>query len=193
MPRKIKLVKVNKRFLHRLESFLNSNSRSYLSARNKLILSLFYYQGLRTSIVQALKVKHYDLKNNILTIPYDYHIDKSINILVENPTAKHLDFIFNLNPDLNDPLFKRFDISKHKILDIALSTRQIQRIVDYTLSKLGFPKNLPPRALRHLCAIRLTKEELKYSSLNKIIGKTSPWAFTDYKRRAGNFHKAGEV
>lgn len=190
MPRKINLPKINEWLLKKLEIYLHTEASSYRAARNKLILSLFYYQGFRVSTVQALKVKHYDPTNKILTLPYDHKRDKAIHILLHDVTVKHIDRILKLRSDSNSPLLKRIEVYP---IDIPVTTRQIQRIVKEKLLRLGFPENIPPRMLRHLCSIRLTKEDLKYSSLNNIVGKVAPWVFTEYKKRAGNFKEKGVI
>lgn len=191
MPRKIHLIRIGKRDIERLESYLSENPKSYQDARDKLILCLFYFQGFRTSMIQSLKMNHYDAKSGVLTVPFSYKHEKALSILLDTVTTKHINFIasFNIIPDR--PLLDSL-ANNHRI-GIPITVRQIQRIVNKKMNKLGLPKNIPPRELKHLCAIRLTREKLTHDSLDKLVGRVSPWVFTAYKRRAKNFRQAGEI
>ncbi|HUV42980.1 MAG TPA: tyrosine-type recombinase/integrase [Patescibacteria group bacterium] len=175
----------------KLENYLNKPSTSRLEARNKLIVSLFYYCGFRTWMLTDLKKKNYDPKNKMLYFRLRTNSLKENSILLDESVFKLIDFLTRSFSNPEWPLIMSFKIDSP--INKPLSPRQIQRVTKNILLSLGFKKNIPPRMLRHNVGINLTKEKLRHKSLNKLIGRVSPWVFTEYKKRAGNFKKVGKI
>ncbi len=190
MPRRIKIITNSFRSLNQLDYFLKLPPCTYEEARNKLLLCMFYYQGFKTSIVQKLKFRNYDLVNKILTIPIDNKGLKTTSIALEESTLLHLEYLVTHNSNPNSPIMRSIVFGKPA--DIPITIRQLQRVVKETLQKNGFNPKLNPRILRHFCGIRITKDAPLHISLDSLIGRVSPWVFTEYKRKAGNFRKRGE-
>lgn len=191
MPRKIKLIKIPKRLIKILENYLYSKPTSYINARNKLIIGLFYFHGLRTLYVRNMKVRDYTIIKHTFTVPYDYTYKKISKIPVDEPIKSLFSYILHEKNNPDSPMFK--NLADNLPVDIGISIRQIQRIVKEELERLYFKENLPPRMLRHLCGIHYAKSQFRYNTFNYILTKSSPWAFTEYKRRAGTYRRIGKI
>ncbi len=192
MPRKIKYLRSASYSMALLKKYLYTVPFSYNDARNKLLFSFFYYQGIKTSIVQKLTYNNYDSGTNILTLPLDNKLKKYIQIVPEDTTKNLLEYLLKFHHKENDRLIQNVNY-KITRAGFPITIRQVQRIIREVGEKIGLQKGLNPRTLRHLCAVRLTKENLKHQSLDHLIGRVSPWVFTEYKRFAGNFKKQGEI
>lgn len=186
MPRKIRYPLVSGHTIHILDSYIKSPPMSFWDGRNKLLFSLFLNQGIKTSIVQRLTYNNYDTQDNILCIPLDNKLRKYIELVPEITTVSLLNYFLRFPHQSHDRIIRNAS-NKIDSFGLPITVRQIQRIIQEVGQSLRLPRGLNPRTLRHLCAVRLTQESLKHKSLDHLIGRVSPWVFTEYKRYAGNF------
>jgi len=191
MYRKIHYLEIPKYLERRLEKYLSRPPCSYKEVRDKLVFCLLYYQGFWVWVIRSLKITNYNSINKLLKFPLDSKHKKIGVILPEEPTIRLLDYIVRRSRIPNSPLIRSLKLDSP--LNKPLSRRQIERISEDILKKLGFSRNIPPRVLRHHIAIRLTREKLTLPSLRKLIGPVSTQTFTNYKQKSGNFGEKGKI
>jgi len=190
MSRKIKFPAIKDTDIYKLEKFINEKPTSYQDARSKLVLSLFYYQGIKTSIAQRLTYENYNIKDNILIFPKDNFLTEYIQIIPEDKTRNLLQYLQKFKLNSAQRLIRNVDYSK-KSAGLPITVRSLQRLLRELSKQLNLSMPLNPRSLRHLCAVRITAELLMHKSLDHLIGRVSPWVFTEYKRLSGNPRKQG--
>lgn len=140
-----------------------------LSLRDKLIISLMLYSGLRASEVICIEKNNYDSKNKLLTVFGKGQKERIVP--VGKVTAEYLDsFLADEN--------KYYYYRKQKYLFINVigepMTYNALRLMVSRVAKQSKVKRLHPHLLRHTFATRyLVKTKGDITSLKAILGHTS--------------------
>lgn len=149
------------------------NKRYITGLRNKAILNLMLYMGLRVSEVIDLKPRDLNLtKRKLRVVSGKGDIDRDITIpeFVEDllrewkkRKPKDSKYFFTTIKDRKD---SKFASSKGK----KLSVRYIQFTIKRYAKKAGIDKNITPHTLRHTFATQFYKQTKDIETLRKILG-----------------------
>ena len=130
--------------------------------KSKLILQLLYSSGLRVSEIVNLK-------------PQDLNFDEKIGWVRGGKGGKDRLFI------LSEKLIKKLEKFINKNSDWqyvfsknnALTTRNIQKIVQNTTKKANIEKSVHPHTLRHSFATHLLDAEVDLRKIQELLGHSS--------------------
>ena len=137
---------------------INSSS----TKKSKLIIQLLYSSGLRVSEIVNLKKQDLDFNENTGWVRAGkgkkdrmFFISKKLSKKLEKYTEKHKDWNY---------------IFSEKS---ALSTRNIQKIVQKAAFKAGINKNVHPHTLRHSMATHLMDAGVDIRKIQEILGHSA--------------------
>lgn len=143
-----------------------------LSQRNRLLIEILYYSGLKVSYITQLKIKDIDnIKKEFLTPQGKINIDPL--------TWHHLQKYLKLRPDTKPYLFINYDRSQ-KSNSQHLSVRSVERIIDKYARQMRPPLIINPQILRHTLAWQIKHNGGLSQDIQKNLNLTSPSATKKY-------------
>lgn len=149
-----------------------SNKEDLLAQRDRLLIEVLYYSGLKVSSITQLKLKEIDNVKKEFKTP-----ENTINIdpIVWSHLQKYLKFRHDLNPYL----FINHDRSQKSNKEY-LSVRSVERIIDKYARQLKPPLVINPQILRHTLAWQIKHNGGQAKDLQKNLNLTSKAATKKY-------------
>jgi len=159
MPMPKKLPKYLKE--REVRKLLETPSREKL--RDRLILRLLYRCGLRVSELTKLKIEEIDFGDSSImvragkgnkdrVIPVDHQTLDMVEFFIEGATSGYL-----ILSERNE----------------KLSTRQVERLVEFYGKEAGIEQPVHPHMLRHSFAVHCLKSGMNLRTVQKMLGHSS--------------------
>ncbi|MFR9500661.1 MAG: tyrosine-type recombinase/integrase [Rikenellaceae bacterium] len=150
-----------------IESF---DSKSIVNIRDKLMIGLMLFNGLRTCEVERINIGDFDIieGEHILNIQRKGRHDKSELVVLHPDLIVWMeDYISRRDYDLSDPLF----ISHRPRHSSRLTRQSISHIVKRRLRDVGIndPK-LTPHSLRHTYGTMLVESGVDIETVRDLMG-----------------------
>ncbi|PIQ99202.1 MAG: tyrosine recombinase [Nitrospinae bacterium CG11_big_fil_rev_8_21_14_0_20_45_15] len=149
------------------------NPRSFIGARDRAILELFYSTGMRISELSQLMQEDIDVKRGTVKVFGKGSKERLIPVGQKAIEAIHKylpfrkDRIKDQNPDpVPEVLFLNFRAS-------ALSIRGIRKILEKYIKGNAFPANISPHSLRHSFATHLLSAGADLRTIQEMLGHSS--------------------
>lgn len=185
MPRRIEVSILTDDERVRIVKFMNTNHTNFKDARNACILSLLYYNGLKTHEIRSLDIDNYSVKKELLFLK-----NRKVKI---NPTQRKILLnCLSFRDDEYPPFFisiKNYNrIQRNQAGDrkVRLTDRTIQRAVKEVFELLKINKDIKPKDFRHSLGIKLSSLGASHKYIDKTMGKVAPWVKTDYRKLSKN-------
>ncbi|GAB5564056.1 MAG: tyrosine-type recombinase/integrase [Winogradskyella sp.] len=139
------------------------------SARNKLIIELFYTTGIRRIELINIKLSDLDLKN------------KQFKVLGKRNKERYLPIIDSLSSAINEYLKYRSEINLTKDNKYLFLTKKglkiyemlVYRVINKYFSKASSKAKCSPHVLRHSFATHLLNEGADLNAVKELLGHTS--------------------
>ena len=131
----------------------------YLGERDRLILELFYFTGMRLSELINLKKKDVDFTNNTILVLGKRNKERLIPL-----TTYILSKIKNLN--LSNKSIFLFTSDKRK----QISAKQVYRLVNKYLGKVTSLDKKSPHILRHTFATHMLNNGADINAVKELLG-----------------------
>ena len=150
---------------------------TYKSLRDKLILEMMYYTGIKVSELIELRIKDINFEIGTVIIRSENDRIIPINMQLSDKLKKYIQ-TFKTEQTNNDLLFTNLRGSK-------LTRQGVWKIVSYYSDKSDINKIITPNTLRHTFATHLIDNgaDLKYvKSLLGFSDKSSASTYIDYLR-----------
>ena len=150
---------------------------TYKSLRDKLILEMMYYTGIKVSELIELRIKDINFEIGTVIIRSENDRIIPINMQLSDKFKKYIQ-TFKTEQTNNDLLFTNLRGSK-------LTRQGVWKIVSYYSDKSDINKTITPNTLRHTFATHLIDNgaDLKYvKSLLGFSDKSSASRYIDYLR-----------
>ncbi len=157
-----------------LDKFLRSleNKTSLLQQRDRLLIEILYYSGLKVSHIIQLKLKDIDsVKKELKTATNTINIDPIV--------WSHLQQYLIFRHDTNPYLFINHDRSQKSDKEY-LSVRSVERIIDKYAKQLKPPLIISPQILRHTLAWQIKHNGGQAKDLQKNLNLSSQAATKKY-------------
>lgn len=159
-----------------LERFLSAPlaqvRRDIVAYRDKAILELLFSTGLRVSELANLKKDNVSLQKDEFTVRGK---GDKLRIVFLSPSAKlWLGEYLKRRKDMAPYLFVRNDRASKKSADQKpITSRSIQRLVEYYAKAAGITKRVTPHTLRHSYATDLLMNGADIRSVQAMLGHAS--------------------
>lgn len=145
--------------------------RKLLIYRNKVIIGLFLFCGLRIGELFRLEVKHVDIAAGILKVPQGKGNTDSRMIPLNNIMKKWLEeYLAFISKDGYANSGKLL-VSSFK--DKALTDYGVRRLLKQILAKANLGKRISPHKLRHTFASLMLQGGCDLRSLQEMLGHTN--------------------
>lgn len=143
----------------------------FLHCREKIIIEIFYDTGIRLSEIVALKLKHFNFFNRMLSVSGKGNKQRIIPFSLHLPSSFET-YLFWRNEVMRDKS------TSHDYLLINsqgehLSGRQVQRIVKSVLEKISTLTKTSPHVIRHSFATHLINSGADITSVRTLLGHES--------------------
>ena len=138
-------------------NFFNNN---FEGSRDKLIIELFYFTGIRLSELLNIKISDIDFNNS------------SVKVLGKRNKERLIPVNFELAQNLKD-FISQNNLSKFLFTDInhkKLYPKKVYRIVNYYISKVSSLKKRSPHILRHSFATHMLNNGADINAIKEILG-----------------------
>ena len=129
------------------ESFKIIEEKTYRT-RERLMLYLLYYGGLRLSELCYLKISHFDFEAKIITFPRKGGSIHTLLIQKEDLIFKNLNFYLKQNQFQSEFLFQN---SEGRPYSLKTFYNQVMKII----KRAPMPQDLSPHSFRKACATNL--------------------------------------
>ncbi|MFH1867134.1 MAG: site-specific tyrosine recombinase/integron integrase [Patescibacteria group bacterium] len=205
-PEKIELAKQQERqveFLEGsdlerlLEAPFKTNEAHIIKLRDKAILELLFSTGMRVSELVSLKCDQINLLKDEMPIRGK---GGKVRVVFLSTTAKnHLKKYLDKRIDLDPALFIGHDRAakgreKGKSASHPLSTRSVQRAIEYYRKVAGITRKITPHTLRHSFATDLLSSGADLRAVQTLLGHASITTTQVYThvtdKQLGEVHKA---
>jgi len=145
-----------------IDNLLDNNffNEDFEGRRDKLIIELFYFTGIRLSELL-----------NILILDIDFN-NSSIKVLGKRNKERLIPVNFELAQNLKD-FISQNNLSKFLFTDInhkKLYPKKVYRIVNYYISKVSSLKKRSPHILRHSFATHMLNNGADINAIKEILG-----------------------
>ncbi|MEK7147211.1 MAG: site-specific tyrosine recombinase/integron integrase [Patescibacteria group bacterium] len=173
-PDKIELPKISRRQIDLieygdLERLLAAPSSADLRGlRDKAILEMFFSTGLRVSELCGLN-RYLDLKRGEITIRGKG--EKLRVVFISESARKAIQYYLGKRTDAEEALFISLD--KNKRIIGRITSRAVQRLVDYYGKKAGIAVKVHPHLLRHQFATDLLINGADLRSVQEMLGHSN--------------------
>ena len=135
------------------------NNKTYMSSRNKTIISCFTFLGLRATELIELKVNDVSLDDNVITI------HRKGNVYQELPTPKQLKL--QLTKYLN-----RYGDKLDGLLFVSKNGNELTiPNIHYMLKKCN--DNISPHSLRRYCCTKMLKDGIPIVMVSRFMNHSS--------------------
>ena len=161
-------------------NFFDDNFRGH---RDKLILELFYFTGIRLSELLNISISDIDFNNS------------QIKVLGKRNKERLIPLTYSLISDLR--VFKnKFNIGNYLFVDEnkkKLYSKKVYRIVNKYISKVSSLKKKSPHILRHSFATHMLNNGADINAIKEILGHSNLSATQIYThnsiKKLKNVHK----
>jgi len=145
-----------------IDNLLDNNffNEDFEGRRDKLIIELFYFTGIRLSELL-----------NILILDFDFN-NSSIKVLGKRNKERLIPLDFELSQNLKD-FISQNNLSKFLFTDInhkKLYPKKVYRIVNYYISMVSSLKKRSPHILRHSFATHMLNNGADINAIKEILG-----------------------
>jgi len=145
--------------------------QDFLHCREKIIIEIFYDTGIRLSEIVALKLKHFNFYNRMLSVAGKGNKQRII------PFSLHLPSSFEVYLDWRSKVMQDKGTCHDYLLINSqgehLSGRHVQRIVKSVLEKVSTLTKTSPHVIRHSFATHLINSGADISSVRTLLGHES--------------------
>lgn len=183
MARKAELPKFYDEDIQKIRMYLQQYPQNFLEARDKAIMALLLRTGIKTSVLTSLDIRDY-IRSKSTIIPNHPKAPKQLRL--DKQTKNILHNYLNRRRDHMSPLFIAVKKSSYNEPDsqMRLSDRQIQRIIKKFARIKRLRGKFTPKAFRHTLGIYYASLGLENIMIDSVLGNTSPWMKTKYRKRA---------
>ena len=145
-----------------IDNLLDNNffKDDFKGRRDKLIIELFYFTGIRLSELLNILISDIDFNNS------------SLKVLGKRNKERLIPLNFELAQNLKNFIFKN-NISKFLFTDInneKLYSKKVYRIVNYYISKVSSLKKKSPHILRHSFATHMLNNGADINAIKELLG-----------------------
>lgn len=134
----------------------------YVAQRDRLILEIFYFTGIRLSELINIKKNDIDFSNNTILVLGKRNKERLIPITV--------DLIYKIK-NLNNLDNSSYLFSNEK--EKRMSSKQVYRLVNKYLSKVTSLDKRSPHILRHTFATHMLNNGADINAIKELLGHTS--------------------
>ena len=156
---------------------------SYEGKRDKLIIELFYFTGMRLSELINIKTSDID------------QVNSQIKVIGKRNKERLIPITFNTLKDLNE-FIKFYEIKNFLFADAngkKLYSKKVYRIVNKYLTKISSIKKKSPHVLRHSFATHMLNNGADINAIKEILGHANLSATQIYThnsiKKLKNVHK----
>lgn len=156
--------------MRRLPTWLTDRERdkllnSELSARDRAILTLFLYSGLRCNELRMLDIRDLDFHDMTIFVRYGKRAKQRIVPLHAEAAAALDAYLEGATPGgrLSGPVFVSNRGSR-------ISNRRLRSLIKDLAAQAGIFKDLHPHALRHSFAVALMEKEVDLETIRDLLG-----------------------
>ncbi|MDP3143257.1 MAG: tyrosine-type recombinase/integrase [Candidatus Omnitrophota bacterium] len=155
-----------------LEQLLNAPDEfSFKALRDRAILELLFSTGLRVSELCALNRDSINLKSGEFAVRGK---GDKVRLVFLSETAKTaLKNYLEKRRDVDEALFVRNIKNPAKLDNLRLTSRSVERLVQYYAAKAGLSKKVTPHTLRHSFATDLLMNGADIRSVQELLGHSS--------------------
>ena len=156
---------------------------SYEGKRDKLIIELFYFTGMRLS--ELINIKTFDIDK----------VNSQIKVIGKRNKERLIPITFNTLKDLNE-FINFYEIENFLFAEgngKKLYSKKVYRIVNKYLAKISSIKKKSPHVLRHSFATHMLNNGADINAIKEILGHTNLSATQIYThnsiKKLKNVHK----
>lgn len=158
-----------------------------IGCRDKLMLSLMLFMGLRTCEVERININDFDVVGavNVLRVQRKGRREKAEMLAVPDDLIEMFqNYISDRSFDIDDPLFVTH--ANHGLQHRLLRT-SISKIVKTHLKKIGIVRpDITAHSLRHTCASIMVDQGVDIDKIRDMLGHTTTattWLYTSEARQ----------
>ncbi len=154
-----------------IQKFIGSFSDSPLGKRNKAIIALMYYCGLRVSEVTALKIRDIELYNEPLIQIRSGKGNKDRIV----PLSKKAEQLINEYLEVRES-FSNSERLEELFIGIRgeiVSRKSIHKVITKHANKVFPGRHITPHVLRHSCATHLLQRGASVKVVQEILGHSN--------------------
>lgn len=157
--------------LEEIKSILESQKRS----RNKLIVKLLYYGGLRASELINLKVEDFVTEKNICRISIFGKGEKTRYLYLDKANKFHETLIEEIEAFIDEKKLKRneYIFSSQKKFSQSMSRKTLTKLIKEAGKRAGIDRKISPHWFRHSNATHSLKAGADISLVQKSLGHSS--------------------
>ena len=169
----------------KINSLLDANffDENFTGHRDKLILELFYFTGIRLSELLNISISDIDFNNS------------QIKVLGKRNKERLIPLTYSLISDLKR-FINKYNISNYLFVDEnkkKLYSKKVYRIVNKYISKVSSLKKKSPHILRHSFATHMLNNGADINAIKEILGHSNLSATQIYThnsiKKLKNVHK----
>ena len=169
----------------KINSLLDANffDDNFMGNRDKLILELFYFTGIRLSELLNISISDIDFNNS------------QIKVLGKRNKERLIPLTYSLISDLK-VFVNKFNVSDYLFVDEnkkKLYSKKVYRIVNKYISKVSSLKKKSPHILRHSFATHMLNNGADINAIKEILGHSNLSATQVYThnsiKKLKNVHK----
>jgi len=145
-----------------IDNLLDNNffNNDFEGRRDKLIIELFYFTGIRLSELLNIKISDINFNNT------------SVKVLGKRNKERLIPLNFELSQNLKN-FISQNNLSKFLFTDInhkKLYSKKVYRIVNYYISKVSSLKKRSPHILRHSFATHMLNNGADINAIKELLG-----------------------
>ena len=148
-----------------IDNLLDNNffNNDFEGRRDKLIIELFYFTGIRLSELLNINVSDINFNNS------------SVKVLGKRNKERLIPLTFELSQNLKNYISQN-NLSKFLFTDLnrkKLYSKKVYRIVNYYISKVSSLKKRSPHILRHSFATHMLNNGADINAIKELLGHSN--------------------